>query len=107
MTMRIIYQSAHRIRSDNTPDFTHSENTFKEHVRQFAAEVKSSISDMTNHMQQRLRDLDRHVQRLESLVLQNSRNMISRDRMTFLAGANENGNNCNSFLQVQLQPIIQ
>ena len=44
--------------SDNTLDFTHSENNFKEHVRQFAAHVKSSISDMINHMQQRFQELE-------------------------------------------------
>ena len=62
-------------------------------MTQIKSQVKSSISDMTNYMQQRFRDFDRHVERLESQVLENSRNTTSRDRVTSLSGINENSNN--------------
>ena len=55
------------------------------------------MTEMAAHMQQRFRDIDRHLEEIDSQVHDNIRNIESRDTVTFLSGANENGNNMQQF----------
>ena len=90
-------ESNHSFDAENTQDLSRMETDLKEHMSQIALQMKNSMTEMTSHMQQRFRDVDRHLEKIDSQVHDNIRNIESRDRVTSLSGANENGNNMQQF----------
>ena len=90
-------ESNHSFDAENTQDLSRKETDLKEHMSQIALQMKNSITEMTAHMQQRFRDVDRHLEKIDLQVHDNIRNIESRDRVTSLSGANENGNNMQQF----------
>ena len=90
-------ESNHSFDAENTQDLSRMETDLKEHMSQIALQMKNSMTEMTAHMQQRFRDVDRHLEKIDSQVHDNIRNIESRDRVTSLSGANENGNNMQQF----------
>ena len=90
-------ESNHSYDAENTQDFSRMETDLKEHMSQIALQMKNSMTEMTAHMQQRFRDVDRQLEKLDSQVQNNLGNNESRDRVTSLSGANENGNNMQQF----------
>ena len=88
-------ESNHSFDAENTQYFSRMETDLKEHMSQIALQMKNSMSEMTANMQQRFRD--RYLEKIDSQVHDNIRNIESRDRVTSLSGANENGNNMQHF----------
>ena len=60
-------ESNHSFDAENTQDFSRMKTNLTEHMSQIALQMNNSMTEMTAHMQQRFRDVDRHLRRLMTI----------------------------------------
>lgn len=82
--------------NENTQDFSRLESDIKEQMTTIANQVKDSISGLSNHMQCKLNEFDRSIQRMELKLSEQAkqiRDNHSHSGVSSLTMSNENSNN--------------
>ena len=78
--------------ADNTQYFTRLETDIREQMSSIAAQVKESISGLSDHRQRRFSDMDRYMQRVDMRLSEQDK-QIRDGQLRVTSLANENSNN--------------